>query len=146
MSSIAARSQLALRLSFFFGASGHPSVCRCNVRFGSKADMAAHSSDVRFTPKSRHWNSAAPCPLCAKSGLMHCSKSCHRGRRRRTLIHFGLEWRPRSGPHCPSQSAATAARAPPTMDRMFMMARRPRQTATELRVIGLGYEVVSRTA
>jgi len=24
--------------------------------------------------------------------------------------------------------------------------RRPRQTATELRVIGLGYEVVSRTA
>src|SRR5262249_45209508 len=24
------------------------------VRFGSKADMAAHSSDVRFTPKSGH--------------------------------------------------------------------------------------------
>ena len=101
---------------------------------------------VRFTLKSGHWNSVVECPLCAKSGLMHCSKSCHRGRRRRTLIHFGLEWRPRSGPHCPSQSAATAARAPPTMDRMFMMARRPRQTATELRVIGLGYEVVSRTA
>jgi len=29
------------------------------VRFGSKADMAAHSSDVRFTPKSgqtQSWN------------------------------------------------------------------------------------------
>jgi len=25
-----------------------------NVRFGSKADMAAHFPDVRFTPKSRH--------------------------------------------------------------------------------------------
>jgi hypothetical protein len=28
-------------------------------RFGSEADMAAHFSDVRFTPKSRHSNSAA---------------------------------------------------------------------------------------
>ena len=27
-----------------------------NVRFGSKADIAAHSSDVRFTPKSGHWD------------------------------------------------------------------------------------------
>jgi hypothetical protein len=25
--------------------------CRLNIRFGSKADMAAHSSDVRFTPQ-----------------------------------------------------------------------------------------------
>src|SRR5215472_7323819 len=25
-----------------------------NVRFGSKADIAAHSCDVRFTPKSGH--------------------------------------------------------------------------------------------
>jgi len=25
-----------------------------DVRFGSKADIAAHSSDVRFTPKSGH--------------------------------------------------------------------------------------------
>src|SRR5262249_21457252 len=35
---------------------------------GQKADMAAHSFDVRFTPKSGHWNSVAECPLCAKSG------------------------------------------------------------------------------
>src|SRR5262249_48293075 len=28
---------------------------------------------VRYSPKSRHWNSVAKCPLCAISGLMHCS-------------------------------------------------------------------------
>jgi hypothetical protein len=39
-----------------------------NVRFGSKADIEAPSSDVRFTPKSGHWLSASGCPLCAKSG------------------------------------------------------------------------------
>jgi len=45
-----------------------------NVRFGSKADILHRSADVRFTPKSRHWNSVAECPLCAKSGHMQCSK------------------------------------------------------------------------
>src|SRR5215472_11362946 len=30
-----------------------------HVRFGSKADIRRCLSDVRFTPKSRHWNSAA---------------------------------------------------------------------------------------
>jgi hypothetical protein len=25
-------------------------------------------ADVRFAPESGHWNSAAQCPLCAKSG------------------------------------------------------------------------------
>jgi len=44
------------------------------VRFGSKADIQAPSSDVRFTPKSGHWLSVSECPLCAKSRLMHCSK------------------------------------------------------------------------
>ena len=39
-----------------------------NVRVGSKADIAAPPTDVRFTPKSGHRNSAAQCPLCAKSG------------------------------------------------------------------------------
>jgi len=39
-----------------------------NVRFGSKADMTAIPIDVRFTPKSRHRNSTARRPLCAKSG------------------------------------------------------------------------------
>jgi hypothetical protein len=39
-----------------------------NVRFGSKADIAVHSSDVRFTPKSGHRLSASECALAAKSG------------------------------------------------------------------------------
>jgi hypothetical protein len=34
-------------------------VLEANVRFGSKADISECPSDVRFTPKSRHWNSAA---------------------------------------------------------------------------------------
>jgi hypothetical protein len=29
---------------------------------------------VRLTPKSGHQSDVAPCPLCAKSGLMHRSK------------------------------------------------------------------------
>ena len=37
-----------------------------DVRFGSLA------GDVRFSPKSGHWNSAAKCPLCA---------ACSTGRR-----------------------------------------------------------------
>jgi hypothetical protein len=32
-------------------------------------------ADDRFAPKSGHRLSAAGCPLCAKSGLMHCSKT-----------------------------------------------------------------------
>src|SRR5215472_1691276 len=34
---------------------------------GSKADIAERETNVRFTPKSGHWNSATECPLCAKS-------------------------------------------------------------------------------
>src|SRR5262249_52235383 len=49
-------------------------LARGNVRFGSKADILLSPTNVRFTPNSGHWNSAAQCPLCAKSGLMHCSK------------------------------------------------------------------------
>jgi hypothetical protein len=30
-----------------------------DVRFGSKADIAAPPTNVCFTPKSGHWNSAA---------------------------------------------------------------------------------------
>jgi hypothetical protein len=30
--------------------------------------------DVRFTPKSGHCRAAVQCLLCAKSGLVHCSK------------------------------------------------------------------------
>jgi hypothetical protein len=38
--------------------------CPLWVRSGHKAVL----SDVRFTPKSGHWDSAVECPLCAKSG------------------------------------------------------------------------------
>jgi hypothetical protein len=38
------------------------------VRFGSKADIAAVSSHVRFTPESGHCRTMLGCPLCAKSG------------------------------------------------------------------------------
>ena len=34
-----------------------------NVRFGSKADIAALPINVRFTPESGHRNSTAKCPL-----------------------------------------------------------------------------------
>src|SRR5215469_9114894 len=39
-----------------------------HVRYGSKADIAAFPTHVRFTPKSGHRNSVGECPLCAKSG------------------------------------------------------------------------------
>jgi len=32
-------------------------------------------SDVRYAPESGHDSDVAQCPLCAKSGLMQCSKS-----------------------------------------------------------------------
>ena len=32
------------------------------------------TADVRFTPKSGHSLERSTCPLCAISGLMHCSK------------------------------------------------------------------------
>jgi hypothetical protein len=38
-----------------------------DVRFGSKADIGASPTNVRFTPKSGHRNSVVECPLCAKS-------------------------------------------------------------------------------
>src|SRR5262249_47726052 len=46
-----------------------------HVRFGSKADIGARPIDVRLTPESGHHRVRSPCPLCAKSGLMRCSKS-----------------------------------------------------------------------
>ena len=47
-----------------------------NVRFGSKADIGARPRDVRFTPKSGHWNSVSKCPLCAKSGHYALQQLC----------------------------------------------------------------------
>ena len=51
-----------------------PKASHANVRFGSKADIAARLSDTRFTPKSGHWRAIVGCPLCVISGLMRCSK------------------------------------------------------------------------
>ena len=51
-----------------------------DVRFGSKADIRAPSSDVRFTPESGHRLSLSGCPLCARSGLLH------RSNRRQLLV------------------------------------------------------------
>jgi hypothetical protein len=39
-----------------------------DVRFGSKADMAALFGDVRFTPESGHGSERDGCPLSANSG------------------------------------------------------------------------------
>ena len=38
-----------------------------NVRFGSKADVGERLDDVRFTPKSGHWNSIEECGLMQRS-------------------------------------------------------------------------------
>jgi hypothetical protein len=38
-----------------------------SCRFGSKADMAAHPVDVRYSPKSGHWQARMGCPLSVKS-------------------------------------------------------------------------------
>src|SRR5262249_30388496 len=49
-----------------------------NVRFGSEADIGTGATNVRFTPNGGHRNSAAKCPLCAKSGhgsSHHCRYS-----------------------------------------------------------------------
>jgi hypothetical protein len=44
-----------------------PNEGKADVSFGSKADIKARPFDVRFTPKSGHWDSATKCPLRAKS-------------------------------------------------------------------------------
>ncbi len=38
------------------------------VRFGSRTDMRAGVTDVRFTPESGHTVGCTKCPLSAKSG------------------------------------------------------------------------------
>src|SRR6476661_2933314 len=38
------------------------------------ADILRCASHVRFTPNSGHLQRTSPCPLCATSGLMQCSK------------------------------------------------------------------------
>jgi hypothetical protein len=64
-----------------------------NVRFGSLADIVPCRRDVRFTPESGHWLIASECPLCANSGLMHCSNDSHIQRRTfatKLATHFCL--------------------------------------------------------
>jgi hypothetical protein len=43
-----------------------------HVCFGSKADMGLPLIDVRFTPKSGHWEARLRCPLSAISGQQTC--------------------------------------------------------------------------
>jgi hypothetical protein len=47
-------------------------------KFTPKADIADAMRNVRFTPKSGHWNSAAECSLCAKSRHLRL-QGCHVG-------------------------------------------------------------------
>src|SRR5262245_15452945 len=49
-------------------------LARLLARDGSQAGTASSRSHVRFTPKSGQTAELSPCPLCAKSGQMHCSK------------------------------------------------------------------------
>src|SRR5262249_3137748 len=57
-----------------YGGATHQLAELPDVRFGSKADIGEGATDVRFTPESGHCGVRLACPLCAKSGLMHCSK------------------------------------------------------------------------
>jgi hypothetical protein len=54
----------------FGGQFAQQQSCAPHVRFGSKADMTACLDDVRFAPKSGHWNSVGKCPLCAKKDIL----------------------------------------------------------------------------
>jgi len=67
--------RLASELRDLYFAAGRADAARqqswaANVRFGSKADIEAPPSDVRFTPKSGQGSARPWCPLCARSG--HC--------------------------------------------------------------------------
>src|SRR5262245_34384720 len=46
----------------------------CGSQSLSATDTICLPSNVRFTPQSRHARVASRCPLCAKTGLMQCSK------------------------------------------------------------------------
>jgi hypothetical protein len=48
-----------------FGGKADMMKTRRHVRFGLKADISACPCDVRFTPKSGHWNSVVK-SLCQK--------------------------------------------------------------------------------
>jgi hypothetical protein len=76
-----------------------------HVRFGSLAEIEARPRNVRFTPESGHWKSAARCPLCAKSGhdserQPHCSYPC-------TVTPRLAEYSFANGKRPPSSGAAT---------------------------------------
>jgi hypothetical protein len=45
-----------------------------NVCFGSKADIGLPPIDVRYSPKSGHWQARLKCLLSANSGLMRAAK------------------------------------------------------------------------
>src|SRR6516162_7668149 len=51
-----------------YGGATHQLAELPDVCFGSEADIGPLLSDVRFTPKSGHWDSAVRCLLCAITG------------------------------------------------------------------------------
>src|SRR5215469_9178514 len=59
------------------------------VRFGSTADGRPPLGYVRFTPESGQRADLSGCPLCAKSGLMQCSKFIRSLRRRAAATFLG---------------------------------------------------------
>ena len=68
-----------------------------NVRFGSKADIGAGPRDVRFTPKSRHWNSVVDVRFVPKADIVRCGeKRCYSitgaGEKRRRQWQAGRLW------------------------------------------------------
>jgi len=47
---------------------------RAMSALGHKRTFSPWNMMSSFTPESRHWVEQLGCPLCAKSGLMQCSK------------------------------------------------------------------------
>src|SRR6516164_4269281 len=80
--------------------------------------MEVIGGNVRFTPKSGHRNSVVECPLCAKSGLVQCSKKIlRRGFYMRAMAIFEVMLALtfpslRSGPRCASIAAFSLSCVP----------------------------------
>src|SRR5262245_26120943 len=68
-----------------------------HVRLGSKADICAAKSHVRFTPESGHVRCTSACPLWANSGHTEarsqsaCRISCTKNHRTLPGVLFGSE-------------------------------------------------------
>jgi hypothetical protein len=63
-----------------------------HVRFGSKADIAAHFCNVRFTSKSGHCRVRVRCPLSARSGNSTVQSSCPFPQSGHREFYSALSW------------------------------------------------------